>query len=490
MITTTRRFALLGALLFASLFFQSSANATYYSYSSYNSHSYSYNHSYRYSNYYNYNNYSNRSSYWYSSYRYSPYSRYSYSSNWHCPTPGHGTDLRPVARDDEYHGVVGESFNENIKLNDNEGNGPAYTRIVSGELPPGLSLNRRGEIVGTPTATGTYTARYKLVDQDWDRSYATITITIKEPNLLPEAVDDTYTGDIDVEFSQNVINDNDIQGDGTAISELVEGELPPGLTLGTDGTVSGTPTSSGIFVAVYKIIDGNGDESSASITITILQTISYCPQPALADELKGGSSDHALWIPAISRDLLFTGQPSVSRVLPNGDMTITGSVEDGDIQFDVTLNYSGYTATSDSPKLELQASAYIENGGPIDPSTWEYYAEFNATLVGTSGLWNGVTITAEMRGPMAQLGFGANGKNANFGLSNWFEATIVSATGVLPDGFTLGQKLAGDVNIETHSEMLRTLDTQLISMAMQLPLNASSHLSLQVTLRFMTTETW
>ncbi len=365
-------------------------------------------------------------------------------------------DLRPVARADNYQGLVGEFFQRNVKHNDYQGDAPAYTRIVAGQLPPGIHLRYDGLIVGTPTKAGTYYIKYKLRDKDGDASYSIVTIVIKEPNLLPEAVDDEFHGDIGIAFSENVI-DNDTPGDGPATAEQIDGELPPGLSISADGSLSGVPTASGVFVADYKITDSNGDTSNASITITIKETISYCPQPALSDELHGGSDSHAIWIPEISKNLQFLSQPNTSRVLPNGDLTIFGTVADGDIQFDVTLNYSGYTDYSDSPKLELKNSAYKENGGPIDPSTWEFYSHFSATFIGTNGIWDGVKLTAELRGPLAQLGLGANGKNGNHGLANWFNATIKSATGTLPDGFSIDQTLAGDVNIDLPDECPRKI---------------------------------
>jgi len=424
MTTTTKRLAFFGFLLFINTLFQSSANATYYSYYNYSSHIY--HHSYSNYNYY----------WWYDNYY---------------------ADLRPVARSDRFHGLVGEPFRQNVKKNDYQGDAPAYTRVVAGSLPPGLALRYNGTIVGTPTKTGTYYIKYKLRDQDGDASYNLVKIVIKNPNLLPEAVDDDYNGEIGEQFSQNIIQDNDTEGDGPATAELTGGELPPGISLNADGTLSGTPEVSGIYVAHYTITDANGDTSSASVTITVQEPISYCPQPALSDELHGGSHSHALWIPEISRNLQFEGTPEANRILPNGDMVIVGSVVDGDLAFDIELNYSGYTDQSDSPKLELKSSAYSENGGPIDPSTWEFYSDFSATLVGTSGDWAGVTLTAVLRGPMTQFGIGANGKNGNFGLANWFTATIESATYGVPDGFSIGQTLVGDVNIDLPSECPRQI---------------------------------
>ena len=89
--------------------------------------------------------------------------------------------------------------------------------------------------------------------------------------------------------------------------------------------------------------------------------------------------------------------------------------------FDLDVNFSGRTDSTPpgSPLLELAPSAYIQNGGPIDPSTWHYYTAFSGTLTGF-GIWQGAVIEVTRYGPAFQVGDGANGKNAGPGASGWF----------------------------------------------------------------------
>ena len=101
------------------------------------------------------------------------------------------------------------------------------------------------------------------------------TITISKPvdNLLPVAVDDSYTTPVDMPFSENVML-NDIAG-----------EAPTGVTLwdvngSALGTLSGTAANgsftytppagfSGTDSFSYIITDGSGDNASAVVTITV-----------------------------------------------------------------------------------------------------------------------------------------------------------------------------------------------------------------------------
>jgi hypothetical protein len=94
--------------------------------------------------------------------------------------------------------------------------------------------------------------------------------------------------------------------------------------------------------------------------------------------------------------------------------------------FIVDVHFSGFTTTPpEPPKTTLDPSAYIQNGGPVDPSTWVFYTEFHGTLTGF-GIWDGLVLSITRRGPAFQVGIGANDKNVNFGMSGWFTWTVLS----------------------------------------------------------------
>ena len=115
-----------------------------------------------------------------------------------------------------------------------------------------------------------------------------------------------------------------------------------------------------------------------------------------------------------------------------GTFTINGNIAilQGEAPIEIAGSNVGYSylfdfeaapPSPDNPKLELNDIAYIDHGGPIDPSTWTYYRLIDGTLDGF-GDWNGIHFNLMQRGPNFQLGYGANGKNADFGFSGWFES--------------------------------------------------------------------
>ncbi|MEO1706642.1 MAG: putative Ig domain-containing protein [Pseudomonadota bacterium] len=152
-------------------------------------------------------------------------------------------------------------------------------------LPPGLMIDPvTGIISGTvdPSASvdGPYTPVITVTDTGGESVSAVLPIDVLNP--APAATDDVLTTPEDqaVTFDPR-LNDNDPDGDPlmvTAINgvPLVPGEtvdLPLGgtVTLNLDGTLSFTPApnSNGLVTFTYTISDGQGGESTASVSVDV-----------------------------------------------------------------------------------------------------------------------------------------------------------------------------------------------------------------------------
>ncbi len=460
-----RKAIFVAAALLLSVFFHTNSHATYSTNkkwtSSYKVKSYHYSYQYRNSSKYSKRQWKSSSKYYFgkSHYRSSRWykKKYYYSKTKcykrKCKKYYYKKDIKPVAANDQYSIETNEIIIQNvITENDTNGDGTSTVKIVEGTLPDGIVLASDGSLSGSTTQIGTFTVRYSLKDNDGDTSEATITINVREADIEPVAVDDEYSLSAGEELNQNIVSENDTNGNGDNTTHIIEGSLPAGISLASDGTLSGTTDELGTFEIVYKLVDADGDYSNATLILNVTKDVAYCPFEAISDELHNGNHSHALWIPQISTNLTFLENPTAVRTLPFGDLVISGTATDADNEFIVTMTLSGYEATSDDPKLELKQSAYVENGGIIDPSTWEYFTSLTGTMVGTSGDFAGTTLTFDRRGPAAQIGVGANGKNQNLGISSWFYAQIDSTTGVLPEGFQIGQQLHGDINIDLPEE--------------------------------------
>ncbi|MFY9821172.1 MAG: SdrD B-like domain-containing protein [Thermoanaerobaculia bacterium] len=217
------------------------------------------------------------------------------------------------------------------------------------------------------------------------------------------------------------------------------------------------------FTETYDL-DGVSSANQAAVTLasganrTDVDFGYWMPPPVIQDcavgavsdpALNNGPNGHAFYLPGIGIDFVFTPNPGSFITSGDGTASLTGTVRslsNPNNGFTVTVHFSGYQATPppDSPKKELFASAYVENGGPIDPSTWFYYTSFTGTLTGIDN-YAGAEIQLAQTGPAFQVGVGANGKNGNFGASGWFLWTVTQQPA---GGGSLQTNGQGDINVD------------------------------------------
>ena len=191
---------------------------------------------------------------------------------------------------------------------------------------------------------------------------------------------------------------------------------------------------------------------------------SYQASSAKSDALHGGSSDHAVWIPNIWGGSDFDFMPHGEIVFDAaGNAVLSGMITSqtkagANFFVEFILSLRPGVGTS-GPKKELKSSAYSNNGGPIDPSTWIYYDLVGGTITGKDS-YDGVEFNVTERPAPGgkyppQLGYGANNKNGHFGLSFWFNLSVSECDrGLLGDYChklawkERKGKLYGDVNID------------------------------------------
>jgi len=174
-----------------------------------------------------------------------------------------------------------------------------------------------------------------------------------------------------------------------------------------------------------------------------------CAEKADADptyaKFPGG---HAIWLPGIGKDFVFTDPPGFFVENSDGTARLTGTVRrtsNSTEAFAVDITFSGWTETASdgSPHLELKSPAYASNGGPIDPATWYYYPTWSGVLTGIDD-YAGAVVEIDRRGAPFQVGVGANGKNLGYGASGWLDYTVTQQ----PDAGSLQSSGDGDVNID------------------------------------------
>lgn len=245
------------------------------------------------------------------------------------PPPIFVTDTLP-------NGLVGQAYSNRIEIS----HYPTSIIVVAGAVPSGLGLTGSGWITGTPVQVEApnFTVRAANASGASNRNF---TLNIFGPPVFittsplpPGGVGDAYSIQIAANYADTF--------------NQVSGTLPPGLTLATNGWVSGTPTASGSFDFTVRATNDYGWSNRVfNLNIGILP-IFTTPNP-----LPNGIKDEAysVMITATNAD----GFILVGGSLPPGlDLAVNGSVsgtpnEYGNYQFTVraTNVYGGINGVYD-----------------------------------------------------------------------------------------------------------------------------------------------
>ncbi len=161
----------------------------------------------------------------------------------------------------------GQPYNASILANG--GQQPYLFSLIGGNLPAGLILSSNGQISGTALTDGSSTFSVRLQDAVGATSQVTLTLNVTS-STLNIAADNVSTGQLGIAYSSTLTASG---GTGTGYSfALVSGVLPTGVTLSSSGVLSGTPTVSGNFPVVIRVVDSSGAFYQKSFAVGIGST--------------------------------------------------------------------------------------------------------------------------------------------------------------------------------------------------------------------------
>ncbi|HUK15634.1 MAG TPA: putative Ig domain-containing protein [Bryobacteraceae bacterium] len=181
-------------------------------------------------------------------------------------------------------GMAGSSYSQTLTASGGTG---AYTwSISSGSLPPGLTLSAPGIISGTPSAAGTsnFTARAQdtsgaTAARQFTIAISAAAITITSPATLP-------SGEAGAPYSAAL---SATGGVSPYTWTLAAGQLPPGLTLNTNGTIGGTPVTVGGFAFAVQVSDSSGAKAAGQAGISIRASVAISTPAILASGAAGAT---------------------------------------------------------------------------------------------------------------------------------------------------------------------------------------------------------
>lgn len=132
-------------------------------------------------------------------------------------------------------------------------NPPSIVTIVSGSLPPGVTLSYDDTsftLTGTVGATGANTFTVQV--EDFDGNFMQKTFTIQVATIANTTLAD---GTIGVAYSETLVYNGSVNGN--VHWAVTAGALPAGLSLNTlTGVISGTPTTQASYTFTVTMTDG------------------------------------------------------------------------------------------------------------------------------------------------------------------------------------------------------------------------------------------
>ena len=185
-------------------------------------------------------------------------------------------------------GVSGTRYSNLLQASG--GTTPYTWSVTSGSLPAGLKLaSATGLISGTPTAAGTssFTVTINDAGSPAQTLPVKLSIVIAAPAPAPLTVSTSSlpSGTIAASYS------NALQAAGGTSPytwSITSGALPAGLTLGSNGLVSGTPTTSGNFSIGVTVQDAGSPAQSTTATLALSIAAAAAPLTISTTSLSPG----------------------------------------------------------------------------------------------------------------------------------------------------------------------------------------------------------
>ncbi|MCX6611198.1 MAG: putative Ig domain-containing protein, partial [Acidobacteria bacterium] len=135
----------------------------------------------------------------------------------------------------------------------------------SGTLPPGITLSSQGRLQGTPTAGGIFPLTIRVTDASGNSYSSSLPLRI-EATSLAIATNSLAGASAFVPYSQGFAS---IGGTPPYTYTLLNGTLPPGLTLSAGGVLSGTPTAVETYNFTIRTTDSATATAQAAFAITV-----------------------------------------------------------------------------------------------------------------------------------------------------------------------------------------------------------------------------
>jgi hypothetical protein len=280
--------------------------------------------------------------------------------------------------------TVGVVYSQTIAA---AGGAPPYTwSITAGTLPAGLSLSSTSSttaaITGTPSAAGQSTFTVTVRDAASGTANQSLTLTVAIPPSITTA--SLPNGIAGLTYSQTLAASG---GTSPYTWSIASGTLPSGLSLSTNGAISGKPTAAGASTFTVQVKDATGVTASKAFTITIAAGLTI----STTSPLPTGEATIAY-----SQNLAATGGTSpykwsiIAGALPpgltlssSGSLAGTPSTAGG---FNFTVQATDSNNITASAPLAITIAAVVSISTPAALASGSLNTSYSQSLVAAAGV--------------------------------------------------------------------------------------------------------
>ncbi|NCW28550.1 MAG: hypothetical protein EBV83_09730, partial [Verrucomicrobia bacterium] len=283
------------------------------------------------------------------------------------------------------------------------GTTPYGWSLTNGSLPPGLNLTN-GNIQGTPSQGGTFNFTLRLADAAG--GFVTRAYTVSIASLLNITTLTLSNATAGSAYSQTLQATN---GTAPYAWSLAPGSsLPNGLTLGTNGVISGTPSTVSSSSFTVQVQDAASLTTTRAFTLNTIGNLTWDSDGATGGQQNGAGS----W--NLSNTNWLNGSTNVSWVQGSdatfgggtgtaGAITLSEDIAFRHLTFNATTNGGTYTMTGTGRTLSLGSttSTIIANTeGSINvklAGTSFTKAGSGRLILNEAGYEGNVAVTGELR---------------------------------------------------------------------------------------------
>ncbi|MDQ7996381.1 MAG: autotransporter domain-containing protein [Luteibacter sp.] len=302
--------------------------------------------------------------------------------------------------------TVGAAYSQTVTASG--GTAPYTFAVTAGATPSGLSLSAAGVLSGTPTAAGMFNFTVTATDGNGFDGVRAYTVTAGGPTLVL-----TPTSQPTGHVGQAYTTSYSTTGGTAPYHYTVTGNLPTGLSLADNGTLSGTPTQAGNFPVAIHVTDSSTGAGSP-FTATVNMTLAVDADPLVLTP----ASPALTATYGVSNSITFTSSGgSAPRTL-----SLTGALPAG-MSFDPA---SGVLSGTPTVTGSFPFTVTVTDGS-LTPATLS--RNYTLTIATVTVVVSPATLPGGVVGTAYSGSLSASGGAAPY--------TFAVSTGALPEGITL-----------------------------------------------------